>query len=339
MSQAMWHNENDSLAKMLTPTPLVSIIVPAFNCAAYIGEALDSVFLQTFEDYEVIVVNDGSPDTPEIERVIDGYKDRLIYIRQKNQGPAAARNTAILRASGKYLALLDADDLWFPQYLALQLRILEDNPSIDMVCADAEIIGDSVLAGKTFFELWPSEEPVTFEKLLNMNCAILTMGVVAHRQVLIQAGLFDTSFRRSEDYELWLRLAYEGKRISYNNQVIGKHRYHGASLAADVRRLIESQVRVYKKWLAKEGLSQETRILIAQQIQSCNARLALQQGRQELLNGNYVEAREALGHANCYYPSLKLKLALLGLQLWPRFFRRLFHAYLWLTTRGRRVEM
>src|ERR671939_2007579 len=97
--------------------PAVSVIIPAYNAAAHIGAALDSVFAQTFTDYEVIVVNDGSPDTPELERALDAYAGRLLYVRQENRGPSGARNAGIRRARGEYVALLDSDDLWLPAYL------------------------------------------------------------------------------------------------------------------------------------------------------------------------------------------------------------------------------
>lgn len=338
----MRQNETITQPETYPPTPMVSVIVPAFNCSEFLGVALDSIFGQTFEDYEIIVVNDGSPDTVEIERIINSYNDpqkKLIYIHQENQGPAGARNTAILKARGKYLALLDADDVWLPEFLDLQVQALEKNPSLDMICADVELTGDSTLAGKTFFELWPSESPVTFEKLLNMDCAIVTMGVVARRITLIEAGLFDTAFRRSEDYDLWLRLAYQGKQIGYLKKVLGKHRHHASSLAADTSSLIKSQIDVYKKWLSNDDISEPRKLLLTQQIEQCSARLALGNGRRELFNGNYPQARADFAQAYHYYQSVKLRVALLGLVLCPDVFRRLFRAYVWLITRGRTAEM
>jgi len=235
--------------------------------------------------------------------------------------------------------LLDADDLWLPEFLDQQVAVLEKDPSIDMTCADVELIGDSTLAGKTFFELWPSEKPVTFEKLLNMDCAIMTMGVVARRTTWIEAGLFDTAFRRSEDYDLWLRLAYQGKQIGYLKKVLGRHRHHSLSLAADTSRLIESQIEVYKKWLSKEDISEARKLLLSGQIEQCRARLALGNGRRELFNGNYPQARADFAQAYNYYQSVKLRVAILGLVLCPEVFRRLFRAYVWLITRGRTAEM
>ena len=105
--------------------PLVSVIIPAYNIAPYIGETLDSVFAQTFANYEVIVINDGSPDTDEFERVIEPYRERIRYISQKNGGASSARNAGLRAATGQLIAFLDGDDLWSPNYLEEQLKFID----------------------------------------------------------------------------------------------------------------------------------------------------------------------------------------------------------------------
>src|ERR1051326_8460176 len=102
-------------------SPIVSVIIPAYNAAAFIGETLDSVYAQTFKDFEVVVVNDGSPDTDELERALERYAAKLRYLKQDNQGAAAARNTGITAARGEFVAFLDADDMWLPAFLEKQL--------------------------------------------------------------------------------------------------------------------------------------------------------------------------------------------------------------------------
>src|ERR1035438_7963147 len=101
--------------------PLLSVIIPAYRAAQYIAAALDSVLAQTFKGYEIIVVNDGSPDTEELERALEPYRDRIIYLLQENQGLSGARNNGIRAARGTYIAPLDADDVWAPEHLAAQL--------------------------------------------------------------------------------------------------------------------------------------------------------------------------------------------------------------------------
>ena len=101
--------------------PAISVITPAYNAAKYIGEALDSVLNQTYASHEVIVINDGSPDTNELERQIRKYPATIHYIKQENRGAAAARNAGLRCARGEYVAFLDADDRWLPNFLAEQL--------------------------------------------------------------------------------------------------------------------------------------------------------------------------------------------------------------------------
>jgi len=305
-------------------SPRVSVVIPAYNTAKFIGATLNSVLAQTFSNYEILIINDGSPDTPQLERALGPFRDRITYIRQENGGPARARNRAIAQAKGRYIAFLDSDDMWMPDYLAKQVKILDLDPSVTLVCADACLFGDSVLAGKTFFGLWPSSEPVTFEKLLTWKCAVLTMCVVARRRSLLEAGLFDEEFLRSEDYHLWLRLAHRGERFAYQHQVLGQHRMHSESLAADAKRLYESQIAVYQKLSKTLALSTEEQALINQQITRTNADLALQHGKSQILAGEYDDAVKALGIANDYYKSLKLSLVLFGLRLAPKLVRYIY---------------
>ena len=150
----------------------MSVVIPAYRAAQSIPATLDSVLAQTFSDYEIIVVNDGSPDTVQLERVLEPYRARIAYYRQENQGPAGARNTGIQLARGKYIAPLDCDDLWEPGHLAAQLAVLEGDPSIDMVYADARIFGDGQGRGRTVMELCPSEGEVTFESLVMRQCTV-----------------------------------------------------------------------------------------------------------------------------------------------------------------------
>src|SRR6266498_1264464 len=128
--------------------PSISIIIPAYNVAPYIGETLGSVFAQTFTDFEVIIVNDGSQDTEEFERAIQPYRERICYVKQENRGASAARNAGLRAARGELIAFLDADDLWLPNYLDQQLRFIREF-DCDLACADAMIFGVSADAGRT----------------------------------------------------------------------------------------------------------------------------------------------------------------------------------------------
>src|SRR5262245_14358280 len=158
--------------------PLVSVIIPAYRAAAELPEALASVCAQTFTNYEVVVVNDGSPDTPAMEAAIAPYLSHIRYLVQPNRGAAAARNTGVRAARGVCTASFDADDVWYPGFLETQMAYLWASPEFAMVYADAVITGESALAGRRFMDTAPSEGPVDLLSLIEQRCNVLMSTVV-----------------------------------------------------------------------------------------------------------------------------------------------------------------
>lgn len=295
-------------------TPLVSVVVPAYNAAGHIGEAVASVFAQTFREFELIVVNDGSPDTPELERALAPHRARLIYLKQENAGPSAARNAGVRRAAGAFVAFLDADDAWEPNYLAEQLGAFDREASLDVIYADALIVGETVLAGKTFMQCHPSRGRVTAEALLREECTVLTSCVVARKSTLVEAGLFDERFRRAEDFDLWVRLAHGGARVGYQQKVLARHRRHGASLTSDFMPMYESQLEVFAK--LHDLVREDARLhaLAAERLRRCEAEMSFERGKREFVRGRFAEATRSLARANEFFRSPKLGLALLLLR-------------------------
>ncbi len=306
--------------------PAVSVVIPAYNAASFIGEAIKSVFDQTFRDYEVIVVNDGSPDTVDLERSLTPWLGRIIYLKQENRGPGGARNAGIQAARGEYVALLDSDDAWLPEYLAEQLRMLRANPSVAMVYADAWLFGDTELAGRTFMQCSPSRGPVSFESLLRYESSIITSCSVVRRSAIISGGLFDESFIRCEDFDLWLRLTHQGRGIIYQTQILGRHRTHDSSLAADSIKMVESQIEVLKKAKRTLPLTAAQQSLIHRQLANCAAQIDLELGKRYFVDHDYPQAIRALKRANEFYKSPKLRLVLWALSFAPDVFHTL---YLW----------
>jgi glycosyltransferase involved in cell wall biosynthesis len=303
--------------------PLVSVIIPAYNAAGFIHETLNSVFDQTYSNYEVIVVNDGSPDTDELEQVLAPFRDRLIYIQQENKGPSAARNHAIEKARGEFVAFLDSDDNWLPDYLEEQIKLIRSEHGFDMVYSDAWLFGDSPLSGRRFMECAPSFGPVTFESLLLYQTSVITSCTVVRRQSVIDAGLFDERFIRCEDFDLWIRLAHRGARIGFQEQVLARHRTHRASLAANEIAMGESQIEVLKKAKQTLPLSEAEHKLINRQLENCAAQIDRERGKQYLANRDYDQAAASFTRANRFYKSRKLQLVIWGLRSTPRVVRYL----------------
>lgn len=276
--------------------PLVSIVIPAYMAAGHIRETLDSAFAQTYSNFEVILVNDGSPDTEALERAIQGYDQRLIYIKQENQGPSGARNTAIRNARGKYIACLDSDDIYLPEHLSRQVELLEHD-GLDLVYSDSLIVQNGRLV-KRAFEREPQHPPVTFERLLAEECCIATSTAVASRQGMIDAGLFDLRYRRCEDFDLWLRMSFRGARMDYCRAVGVEHRLRSDSLTADRYLLKQSRVEVYKKTLNTLPLSAAQRELVRQLIARTEGKSQMDLVKQYVREGRYQEARAAAGKAS-----------------------------------------
>ena len=309
--------------------PTVSIVVPAYNVAPYIAEALDSVFAQTFKDFEVIIVNDGSPDTDELERVLAPYLTRVVYLKQPNRGPSAARNTGINAARGRYVALLDADDAWLPEYLAEQARALEAQPELDLIYSDAMLFGEGEGAGSSFMKTYPSRGPVTVESLLTQKCAVITSCVVARREALVAAGLFDERYRRVEDFQLWVRMAHGGARLGYQRKILARHRVRPDSLAGDPSVMHECGIGVYKDLSNELELTPSQRALVEGEIEKYESYLALARGKSALVAGEYERAASELSRSRSLrrakgFDGLKLWLTLLCLRVSPGLARRFY---------------
>lgn len=303
------------------PTASVSVVIPAYKIADYIAETLDTVFAQTVAPLEVIVVNDGSPDEAELERALAPYLDRICYIRQENQGAGAARNRALREARGEFVAFLDGDDLWLPQYLEEQLQFLQAG-GYDLVYSDALLFGDSPIAGKTYMETAPSQGSVTFLSLIRYECNVITSGVVARRRTLIEAGLFEESLRNAQDFELWARLARRGARLGYQCKVLLRYRCRDGSLSGDAMNRLEREKRVFRFIADAYDLTPTERAEISRAMRLQQAALDLAEGKLRLLGGRFDEARASFERAHSVLGGWKLRLAMLVLPVAPRLVRR-----------------
>jgi len=201
----------------------VSVVIPAYNSANFIADAIDSVLAQTFMDFEIIVIDDGSSDN--IDEVIASYDIPIVFIKQSNGGAAVARNAGMRKASGDYIAILDADDIWFPTKLEKQIDFLETEKDIGTLFCDGfrwvppapPLEGEllSVLRGEL-----PSYPPLD---LLFKIHLILTSSVVFRRCLVDYVGYMDKSLKYGEDYEYFLRLAAQ-KPVAYINQPLMAYR-------------------------------------------------------------------------------------------------------------------
>ena len=206
----------------------VSVVIPTFNCAAYLAEAVQSVLAQSRPPDEIIVVDDGSTDGT--AAVVAGFGDRVLYVRQANAGVAVARNTGFARATGEFIAFLDADDFWDREKLALQLAVMTHYPRVDLVCADFWLAGDArresyIKQKYRVFGVYGLDWPGIFRSrtrvpdttvdlwvgrvfgALFLGNFINTSSVLMRRRVCDQIGFFSPRMQTQEDYDYWLRFS------------------------------------------------------------------------------------------------------------------------------------
>lgn len=224
------------------PHPTVSIITPLYNSSLYIEEALDSVCNQTYDNWECLLIDDGSIDaTP--ETVSPYLRDsRFSYIRQPNQGIAAARNTGIGAARGTWIAFLDHDDKWFAPKLEDQLAFARLH-GCDIVCSDALITDGRAQRFCLYSDWFPPNMRASVRRCLDKQLDLFgllisrnflcTSSVLVRKSIFEQFGLLDVSATPADDYEMWLR-CMPSVRIGYISEPLTEYRWHPAAFSRNI---------------------------------------------------------------------------------------------------------
>ena len=231
--------------------PLVTVVIPTHNGAAFLGDSVRGVLAQTYRRHEVIVVDDGSTD--DTRGVLRTFGDTITYLYQAQQGPSAARNAGIRRARGEFICLLDADDSWSADKLALQTSYMEAHPEVGFLFADAEetegsmILKSSILATMKFGADALSQRPLqaAFEKLLIENF-VPTSTVMIRKSCLLRSGLFDETLGNAEDRDMWLRLAAT-TAVACVPRILASKRTHGANISTRTELALRSRIKVWNK--------------------------------------------------------------------------------------------
>ena len=303
--------------------PRISVIVPCFNCAQFLPETLGSVFSQTYDDFEVVVVNDGSLDTPQLEQALAPWADRIVYIKTENHGVAEARNTGIRAAKGEFIALLDSDDIWEPNFLDVQVRKLDQHPSADIVYPRFVSFGEGPET-----PCKPSRGEVTFTSLIEEACVVVTSGVLARRAALERAGLFDSARELSgcEDFDLWLRCTKSGSRIIYHEDVLLRYRRRPDGLSADPVRMYGTAVKVLKKMQSAVETTAEERQVLENAIRRFESNGLFFEGKRAFIAGDIPYAVDRLGKANALLHKARLRAILFLIHMAPQTSRAI---YLW----------
>lgn len=229
-------------------TPSVSVIIPVYNCEKYVGPAIDSVLAQTYRDFELIVVNDGSTDgTPE---VLSKYAGKIVRIDQENKNVAEARNTGVRAARGKYLAFLDSDDLWRPEKLEKQVAILEKNPSVGYVYTNVEyLFRDERLLGDAF-SMGAAHRGNVADKLIMGNFICVSSALMRADLFKDEAEFFRSQFILCEDYDVHLRMSVKCE-FDYVDEKLVIYRVHPVNASRNRVLMWERAVGIVEDFIRK----------------------------------------------------------------------------------------
>ncbi|HUA69634.1 MAG TPA: glycosyltransferase family 2 protein [Solirubrobacteraceae bacterium] len=245
--------------------PRVSVIIPAHNAAAFLREALQSVRDQTFSDWEVIAVDDGSADAT--WSILEAGGSRVRAFRNASAtGPAAARNRALEHATGELVAFLDADDLLLPQFLERQIaclrRAASENRNVGIVACDALLLDEDTYAGYTYLDQIPSRDrpkPLTLDRILERNPIYISSLVPT--AVGEAVGWFDVELFGTEDFGLWVKILERGYEAILNPEPLAVYRRHTGTVSSNIARQGANNRRTYELALARGALSPRQRAI------------------------------------------------------------------------------
>jgi glycosyltransferase involved in cell wall biosynthesis len=301
-------------------TPAVSVVMPAYRTTEYISEALDSLLAQTFRDFEIIVVNDGCPDTINLERALAPYRRFITYLALEHGGPACARNAGVQVARAPLLAMLDSDDVWEPDYLEVQVAAMQADPSIDLLYPNATLFGDTPAAGRTYMDLFPSHGEVTLQSVLEQRCRIF-YGLVARREAFLRAGLYNPAFVNGEDLDLYLRILNQGGRIAYHRRPLVRYRGRHGSITSKGVSASDGLLAVLRNAGRALALTDTERRCLAAAITREAAHQRHAVGRKAFFEGDLETAYSNLSEANRYFHNGKTAVILGLIRFAPGFLR------------------
>jgi len=274
----------------------VSVILPLYNAEDFIVEAVESVLNQTYSDIELIVVDDGSTDSS--VKLLEPFSKRIKLISQENQGGAAARNRALEKAEGDFIALIDHDDLWLPEKLEKQMKIFADDPELGFVCCGTYVID----AEGNVIDCWVKPEHVenSFERLYERNF-LHNLTFVFRKGCLLDVGGWASTLT-SSDYDLSLRLAKKFK-FSYVREPLAKYRIHQNNMSHNLGDRLKAHLTILNKPEISGDIS-------AWRKRIRRGKTFYQFAEWFESKGQYLEA------AKCYSNSL-LAIPFIGAYYWP----------------------
>jgi len=297
-------------------TPKVSIVMAAYNGEKYIADAIQSVVNQTFADFDLLIIDDGSVDNTSAVVASFLSDKRIKYFFQTNKGTSSARNRGIVQATGEYIGFIDQDDLFLPDKIEATSQFLDDNPSCAMVYTDMFVTDAK---GETICEWlvkkkWYAEGDIYLNLL--KECFFIPIAVLIRKSVFCEVGLFDEDVQSTEDIDLWLRIA-RNNRIGLIKSPLAKWRTHDGNFSKNSKHQDQNYIKVLKKQLLL-GLIKDENCVVRRGLSSTYFDLALI----ALSEGDSCLAQDSF--ADC----LSFQFRFGALAFWMTLFVRIFDGML-----------
>ena len=291
----------------------VSIIIPTYNSAKYIPDAINSILNQTFKDYEIIIVDDGSTDNT--REILNKYNSKIRYIYQENKGPSAARNIGIKNAKGKYIAFLDADDIWLPDKLQRQMKLFANESSVSFVYTSSYIMNENGFILRKMQCYNRSRRKILNELYLSKSIGN-TSSTIIKKECFDKVGLFDETLTVAEDWDMWLRICQRFRFKCIDEPLVMTREYEGSQSFFGVRNL-ENELDFIKKVFSEKYL--KTKFFLKRKAYSyCYRRAAIAYHE----NGEHIKAKQCFFRAVYLYPLNLLNKSFFGLLLKYTYIRR-----------------
>jgi glycosyltransferase involved in cell wall biosynthesis len=301
--------------------PRVSINLCCYNSERFLAETLKSIENQTFKDWELVVVNDGSSDSTEL--MVMEFKDRgfpVVYLYQENKGLGYSRNVALSLSRGDYVAFIDHDDMWAPGKLQKQVEMLDNMPDIDFCYSNYNILSGQIRRN-VFFKKKQPEGAVFGEFLHRYPVAVLTV-MVRKKAVLGLASLFNENYHLSEEYDLFMRLLYKSK-AQYIHEPLACYRIHREM--GSLKFIDQWPVEMEQIISTLKKLSPTAEDEYEEEFKYLQAKIGYYHARAEMAKANNKEARRYL---QPYWHTDHQFLVLYFITFLPIFVWNVVHAYL-----------
>jgi hypothetical protein len=317
--------------------PSFSVVIAAYQVADVIGEAISSALAQTVPPLEIVVCDDGSSD--DLEAALAPYRDRIVLVRKENGGEASAKNAGARAASGDFVAILDADDVYLPERLAALGELAAARPDLDILTTDAFLEVDGKVLRRVYGEDWTFEVEDQRRAILERNFVFGHAAV--RRETLLAVGGFDESIRFTTDWECWIRLVLSGSRAGAVLEPLSRYRVREQSLSADRASMTAGRIESLRKGLEHPSLRPEEQAVARATIAALERELAGLRLREALRRDDPGARRLALsiglGRATPAPTRLKAVAAALAPRVVGRLLRRRGER-VWIGAGGTTVE-